>query len=272
MEKGHIPSTEYRYQVSTDPFSQERFWFSKSIGDKLRTFPFYKGLTLKGSLSKGRVLLKENASQVDVNLGCFLDFSQIAKLQNIELRKLCLVQRVKYEMDLKPANVNEGKWNIFPSSGLNQEMLGRLRLVRSIVNAVIQKQGKSYFKNSEAKPSAVWPEISIFSTDGPFSIYSALGVYEEVQDKPLESRIAAIRALSLPFGMIIDGDLTIYLKAFFDKLKSLGPETAQQKWEVVRKAIIRDERPGLLHPALEGQFPGTIEEAVKMYASKPLKT
>lgn len=267
--RGYIPSLDNRFKVSPDPISQERYKFVTNIGEKLTSFPFYRGLTLKGSLSKGKVLTLKNASQTDINMGVILDFDGISKLTELQLGLLCLRHRIAYQMDGSPVSVNDGKYNIFPSQNLSPEELGRIRLVRQMANKVVQRQGEIFFKGQAAKPSAIWPEIAIYSQEGPFSIYSTLKQHEEASpDKSEEERIAVTRALALPFGMVTAGDLNEYLKAFFHKLRSLSPEIAEQKWQTTRKAIIQNERPGKVPPAIEFQFPKTVEEATRMYVKE----
>lgn len=263
--RGYIPSLDNRFQISADPISQERYKFVTNIGEKLTSLSFYCGLTLKGSLSKGKVLTPENASQTDMNMGVILDFDGVKKLTDLQLRWLSLKRGISYQMDSSPVSVNDGKYNIFASQNLSAEELGKIRLVRRITNKAIQKQGEIFFKGGASKPLAIWPEIAIYSEDGPFSIYSTLKQYEASEDKSQEERIALSRALALPFGVVIAGDLTPYLKSFFDKLKGLGSEVAEQKWQSVRKAIVNNERPGPIPPAIDSQIPKTLEEAEKMY-------
>src|SRR3989344_4138779 len=233
--RGYTPSLEHRFQISDDPISQERYKFVTNIGEKLTSFPFYTGLTLKGSLSKGKALTPENASQTDMNMGVFLDFDGINRLTDLQLRWLSLKSGIPYQMDRSPVSVNDGKYNIFASQNLSPEELARIRLVRQVADKVIQKQGEVFFNGGAAKPLAIWPEVAIYSQEGSFSIYSTLEQYEASQDKPGEERIAVTRALALPFGMLVAGDLNPYLKAFFRKLKSLDPEMAEHKWQTVRK-------------------------------------
>jgi hypothetical protein len=266
--RGYTPSLEHRFQISIDPISQERYKFTENIGDTLKDFSFYRGLSLKGSLSKGKVLTLENASQTDINMGCLLDYEAIRKLTKVQLMNLCLKQGVLYQINRSPVSVNEGKYNIFSSYDLTSEELGKIRLVRHIVDKVVQKQGEEFFKGSKAKPSAIWPEIAIYSQEGPFSLYSTMEEYEKAENKSTDERVAVTRALALPFGMVVRGGINPYLKAFFDKLKSFDPEIAEQKWQVVRKAIMNNERPGSVPPALESQFPKTVEEAERMYIIK----
>ena len=171
--------------------------------------------------------------------------------------------------DLKPVETDEGKWNVFASAGLTPTQLAKIRLVQRLVRQLIKKQGEAFFKTSHksanVKPSGIWPEIAVYSLHGKFSLYSTLSKYETANDKNMETRIAVIRALSLPFGMLIDGDLSPYLQAFFDELKRLDPAIAEKKWQEVRRAIFDNERPGLVTTQIENEYPGTLNEAIEMY-------
>ena len=269
--RGYIPSITRRYEISTDLLSQERFKFIQIIGKELNALSFYKCLTLKGSLSKGKILTKKNASSTNINFGCFLDYDRIINLSDKKLRSLCKKYGVEYELNSKLDDMSQEqyKYNIFPSDEITPAMYAKIRLVRDITEKLIRRQGKNYFNDQEMKPS-IDPEISIISLDGPFSIYSTLTNYEKYRVEGDENeRINTTRALSLPFGMIISGNLTSYMKVFFNKLKSFNNETAELKWQIVRKAIIDNERCGEVPSNIEAEFPRTIGEAIEIYASKP---
>jgi len=261
-----LESTQHRFEVSADPFSQERFRFITNIGSNLHAISFYRCLTLKGSLSKGKKLTKENAAKTDINFGCFLDYEAIVGFQDELLDELCQQQGVNSKPDFSPVSTNDGKYNIFASYNLTPAMLVKIRLARRVIEGFIQKQDKSFFEKSDARP-VLWPEVSIISLKGPFSIYSTLLEHEASCDKDEQTRIATTRAIALPFGMVIDGKLTPYIKAFFDTLQKLGPEIAEQKWQTVRKAIVNNERRGVIPPSIETEFPETLAEAISMYVN-----
>lgn len=272
--RGYVQSPHHRFEVSLDPISQKRYEYVKTIGKELDTFPFYRGLTLKGSLSKGKVLTAQNARQTDINMGCFLDFGAIASLPDEDLDSLCKKYQIDGTPDFTAVTVNESKWNIFPSYGLDPKMLAKIRLARNLVFQFSRQRAdsffRSFFKESPAKPAdnKIWPEVGIYSSvDGPFSIFSALEEYEGSKERSLEERIAATRAVTLPFGMLVAGDLTPYLKTFFDKLKSLDSEVAEQKWQTTREAIIHNERPGIVPQNIDAEYPKTLDETIRMYNS-----
>lgn len=70
---GYEPSPLHRFEVSSDPISQQRYELTKNIRSDLQDLPFFKELTLKGSLSKGKVLNALNADKSDIDLGCVVD-------------------------------------------------------------------------------------------------------------------------------------------------------------------------------------------------------
>jgi len=183
------------------------------------------------------------------------------------LRKLCKAYDVNDKPDFSPIIVNEGKYNIFESQRLSSENLAKIRLARRIIEQFINKKGELYFTNSFFRPK-IWPEIAIISEEGQFSIYSTLNEYNSSSSRSLEARVAVTRALSLPFGLIINGDLSSYIRTFFHELDNLDEETAEQKWQLVRKAIIENERWGSVNPTIDAQIPRNIEEARGMYLNK----
>lgn len=265
LERAPQESQSERFIISSDVFSQERLKFIKQIGDELKRFPFYRVLTLKGSLAKGKLLTDTNAPVTDVNAGVFLDFDAIAKYSEAELRELWAKYKVDDKIEDGKVEVNEGKYNIFSSQNLSAEALSKLRFARHAVRGFILGKGEKFFKDPKSKPKGLWPEISIFSGDGPFSIASTLHEYETSPDQSIDARIAVTRALSLPFGLLINGALSPYLQAFFNQLDKLDSEVAEQKWQSVRKAIVQNERWGSVPPAIESQIPRNVEEAKDMY-------
>lgn len=264
QSKSSLESMEMRFIVSSDNFSQERLTFVKKIGGNLGIFPFYRCLGLKGSLAKGKKLIEKNAADADINMPCFLDSQEILNQSIESLRELCKRYNVDDKLDNSPISVNDGKWNIFISYNLVQEILVKIRLARRVTGQFINKEGELFFRNSKAKPK-IWPEVSIISEEGPFSIYSTLLEYETLPTKTDEARIAVTRALALPFGLLINGNLAPYMKTFFHTLVSLDPLVAEQKWQSIRKAIIQNERWGLVSPNIDVQIPKSVEEAKNKY-------
>lgn len=267
-------SQDERFVISPDPISQDRLEFVEQIGEKLSTFPFYRALTLKGSLAKGKKLNEYNAPAADLNMGCFLDFSEIDKYSIESLRDLGTRDVVADKEDEGPIKVNDGKWNIFTSQNLSPEVLAKVKAARRVVNEFIRKQAAQFFRDPRYQPRGIYPEIAIYSETGPFSIYSALTQYEALpkydpKDKEsAKAREAVTRAVCSPFSLVIDGDLTPYTRGFFDELDHLDPETAERKWQSVRRAIIHNERWGFPSPQVDQQIPRTVEEAKDLYLTK----
>lgn len=266
--KSSLESQIERFVVSPDIFSQERLRFVRQIEESLHAFPFYKCLTLKGSLAKGKRLTESEARSTDINMGCFLDFSVIDSHSVDSLGDLCKKHEVDDKLDTSQVSVNDGKYNIFSSYSLSSEELAKIRLARRVIGQVIKENGDMFFKDPFIKPK-IWPEIAIISEEGPFSIYSTLTEYESLNEQSSnDQRVNVTRALVLPFGLQIDGVLMPYFKAFFHVLDSLDPKIAEQKWQIVRKAIIANERWGKVNPIIDVQIPRNLAEAKDLYLNK----
>lgn len=266
--KADFESQTERFVVSQDPISQERFRFVEGLAPDLSHFPFYKALSLKGSLSKGVNMTETDALSIDINMGVFLDAQEILGLSIEDLSVLCREYNIDDNPDTGPITINEGKYNLYGSQKLLPGHLVKIRLARKLVESFIKERGKWFFIDPQTKPKGVYPEVTIISEEGPFSIYSTLLEYESSSDKSQVERENVTRALVLPFGMKINGDLFPYFKSFFDVLDSLDIETAEQKWQSVRKAIIGNERWGKVNPIIDAQIPRNLEEAKKMYLNQ----
>lgn len=269
-----LESQDERFVISPDPISQDRFEFVQQIGQELMVLPFYRGLTLKGSLAKGKNLNEYNAPAADLNMGCFLDFNEIDKYSIEFLRGLCRKDEVNDKEDEGPIKVNDGKWNIFTSQNLSPEVLAKLRVARRVVNEFVRGHAAQFFRDPRYQPKGIYPETAIYSETGALSIYSALTQYEALppynpSDKEsAKTREAVTRAACAPFSLIINGDLTSYMKGFFNELDRLDGETAEQKWQSVRRAIVQNERWGSPSPKVDLQIPKNVEEAKDLYLAK----
>ncbi|GEM_PF-4163452 len=267
-------SQEERFIISPDPISQDRLEFVQQIGEKLTIIPFYRGLTLKGSLAKGKNLNEYNATAADLNMGCFLDFDEINKYSIESLRELGKKDEAANKEDEGPIKANEGKWNIFTSQNLSPQVLVKVRAARRVVNEFVRAHAAQFFRDPRYQPRGIYPETAIYSETGPFSIYSALTEYEarpkySPSDKEsAKKREAVTRAACAPFSLIISGDLTPYTKAFFNELDHLDLLSAEQKWQSVRNAIVQNERWGSPSPKVDLQIPRNVEEAKDLYLTK----
>lgn len=267
-------SQEERFVISPDPFSRDRFEFVQQIGPELTTFSFYRALTLKGSLAKGKMLNEYNAPAADLNMGCFLDFDEINKYSIESLRELGKKDELANEQERSPIVANDGKWNIFASQNLSPEVLAKVRVARRVVNEFVRGHAAQFFRDPRYQPKGIYPEAGTYSETGPFSIYSALTEYEALpRYNPLDkesatAREAITRAVCSPFGLIINGDLRLYMNGFFHELDLLDGETAEQKWKSVRRAIVQNERWGNPSPKVDAQIPRTVEEAKDLYIAK----
>ncbi len=267
-------SQDERFVISPDPFSQDRIEFVQQIGRELTVFPFYKALTLKGSLAKGKKLNEYNARAADLNMGCFLDFNEINKHSIESLRELGKKDEEADKQERSPIVPNEGKWNIFASQNLSIEILAKVRVARRVVNELVREHAAQHFRDLRHRPKGIHPETAIYSETGPFSIYSALTQYESLpqydpSDKEsAKTREAVTRAACAPFSLMIYGDLAPYMKGFFNELDRLDEETAERKWQSVRRAIIQNERWGNPPPRVDAQIPKTLAEAKELHLLK----
>jgi hypothetical protein len=152
--------------------------------------------------------------------------------------------------------------------------LAKVRVARRVVVEFIRQHAAQFFKDPRYQPRGIYPETAIYSDNGPFSIYSALMQYESMpryNPKAKESataREAITRAVCSPFSLIIDGDLRPYMKGFFGELDHHDDEVAEQKWRLVRRAIVRNERWDNPSPQVDSEIPKTVSEAKDLYLVK----
>ena len=76
-------SLRKRFEVAPDPFSRARISFLREMANSIRgELPGAVGLSLWGSLSKGKVLTEVSAPQTDIDLSVFLVIDQIPEVQD----------------------------------------------------------------------------------------------------------------------------------------------------------------------------------------------
>lgn len=109
-ERDYTPSLEHRFVISSDPFSQVRYSTIIQVFYKLKALhPPFVGITLFGSLSKGKLLTPDTAGATDIDLAVFVEFeatdgSETAKEACKE--KTNLLIRAEYPRNLPLGNVD----------------------------------------------------------------------------------------------------------------------------------------------------------------------
>lgn len=265
---GYEPSPLHRFEISSDPISQRRYELTKRVRIDLQELPFFRELTLKGSLSKGKVLNDLNAGKTDIDLGCVVDADAVINQSEESLANLTSVYGIdRSRVETGPLQASEGNSNIFGSSKLPPGILRKLRLTRQATQSFIEKRFAKYAQDQDIGTPRAEPIVFFIAKEGPFSIYSTLSQYENVPRDDWKVMVPARRALALPFGMAMGNGLAPYRKAFFEQLQRLDPEIAEQKWQVVREAVVKNERQGNVPEAIVAEYPRNLQEAIRIYSS-----
>jgi hypothetical protein len=257
----YTPSPEHRFVISPDIISQQRFRLVQGIAHDLAIFESYRETTVKGSLTKGKVLTEDIAAKTDIDIGIIFDANAVLNQREQQLQELAQWQGLEVaKPDLSPIKPSENIHNLFASQNLNSHTLRRLRLARDLAKRFIGKQTETKSKELGIALPKVDPKVFFISEQGPFSIYQTLQQFEKPN---INWEIKA--ALALPFGKNIGDGLTPYRRAFFEELQKLDPSIAEQKWQSVRRALIGNERQGVIPPELEAEYPRNIQEAIEIY-------
>lgn len=270
--KGYVASREHRFEISRDPISQQRYEATRQLPQDIQKLPFYRELILKGSLAKGKVLTEPLAETTDVDLGCVIDVQAVLDVSTDSITDMCREQGIDPSgFDIGPVTPQEAKVNLFASADLSPESIVQLRAARKVTEQFAKHALQRRLVNmGVAIPPRVEPFAHFIDMNGPFSIASTLAQYETTHtgDRSQHDwnlRVGSTWSLALPFGMAIGNGLAPYRNVFFNQLQALPPEVAEQKWQLVRKALIGNERPGVLPPAIEAEYPRTLQEAMRMY-------
>jgi hypothetical protein len=241
-KKSYTPPPAKRYDISRDELSQRRFDVLRGMyGELTATLPSL-GLSLFGSLSKGKPLSQESARHADIDLTVYVDSDELD-------RKIAeLSQKYPGYLNWRKA-FNEIRKSAVPD-------FSRSDVFEEFIRALIIERMK------DSEPLFDMKNMS-------HVVVSALpiGTYEQHPDS---LRRGAMYAL---FHLDVGGGLKKYRRAFLNGLAKLSEGARQRLWGEVYDEVLFRERlmTGDAVPAeLAKQFPKTYEEAYRYYVGEPL--
>ena len=270
MEKPRVPyeaSTRRRFDVSHDEYSRERIYALRDVYRTLKEeCPFFAGITLFGSLSKGKRLTSSTAEHTDMDIIAFID-------------------EEKYKEHINDYENNHEKFREYTEWAIknhprvlagypNPQESVRPQNLRRATEMWIEKRIREIVENRVSKgvldPEQIKAECHLISnnTSNYDSLFNQVVSYEEDvkefghlgPDSELRYPIAAA------FFLDVGGGLAPYKKAFMEQMLSLQAEDREKHWQTVVHSMKEWERKHDIPPNLAQAYPETFEEALKKYA------
>ena len=272
MEKiPYVPSETKRFEISKDPDSLKRLQFVRDLhSDLLQSVPFDIGCVLAGSLSKGKKLTTETASNSDIDLFFFLDresvidnFSDPAMPQDILRTYWFMAGRLDLFMkmsnpDLVLPEIDYSNWK----DDDEIKIKAARKFLTSQVKRTLSESQKKYQSFIKIDDEMTFIPISISGKDSLYD-YARLKYPEEAHSRLgiLDDRLP----LAWAFGLDVGRNMKKYRTAFIDQLSQLPSVEAHNIWNVVNESVRFWERKGEVPANLDDQFPSTFEKAKAYY-------
>jgi hypothetical protein len=261
----YVPSQFQRYEVSPDPYSQERYrGANAALKAAKEQLPCLAGAVLLGSLSKGKLLTAQILSATDLDLVYFVDadesFLDHPRMleQNPQYKETAQILQAIY-----PLCTPE---EIALITSANHVM----DITAPIINTNLSEENRIDLRKStvDVKPIAITGENSIYDQ----CVSNFWGETDWVyHTEPLtEARQpSSISNVALFWGWDLDGGLQKYRKAFFDTIEGMGIESRDINWKVIANYVEYWERKYQIPLNLRRFYPQTFEEAKSYYLSEP---
>lgn len=258
----YTTSQKSRFVISDDPYSQERFAAVKTAVQVIQEMcPAVVDGVLLGSLSKGKVLTAQTASQTDIDLVMMVEPDKMASVQDGLMVKVPYAPALKNALRYRFPSTNE--------AGLDQ--LAYTTFVRTHAKSLIAANIKD--KNNKAGVETSSIITKPIASEGQYSIYEETkDVFNGAKDwTEHRQRLAKkmnqilIGNVALFWGWDLNGGLMPFRETFFKQLASLGDELRETNWQAIDNYIRYWERKYQISPQLEKFYPKTFEEAVKYY-------
>lgn len=249
----YTPSETKRFEVSNDPFSRERIAAVHAAYKVLKKeVPFFAGITVFGSLSKGKTLDEGSADKTDMDFVIFLDRSDYERT----------IEEFAKRDDFIPT----------PMIGASKERQlrdGAMDYVRKRAVGIIRVNVSHPVKLEERirAGNAYFIDLDDENLD---SIYNRVDFHDEGKrvTRGLGPESELWLAYATPFFLDVGGGLKKYRQAFIRRLQQEPPERAEYLWSIVLKAMKYWERNNVIPDRLTHSFPATFEEARKYYLDK----
>lgn len=259
----YTPSETKRFDVSKDPFSRERIAAVHAAYKTLKEeVPFFAGITVWGSLSKGKALDEKTADATDIDFVIFIDrddyrrtIEDFAKREDFKPRKK--LSGIDQDPDFLE-RVRQGALE-----GGAEDYL--LRRTVELINANVNKPVKLSTKVHAG-------EMEFISVDSEKydSLFSQVSGHDEAKEitKGLGPEDELWLAYASPFFLDVGGGLKKYRRAFIEQLMNEPPERAEYLWGIVVNAMRHWERKDVIPDRIKRSFPATFEEAKRYYLGK----
>ncbi|GEM_PF-4624549 len=259
----YSPSEARRFDLSHDEYSRERV---KSLLTAYRTLkeelPFFAGLSVFGSLSKGKALTVETAQETDIDVFAFIDNDKY-KETIYDFENTPEFQEFFQEYMKKPQY-----------SAMDMERV-RADNVRSATERFLEKRLKQLVSQGITNQPVDEEKVSVETgfiaiEDKPHSLYNHVAIRDEIAEAGrglADIELAVDLPIAGAFFYDIGGGLTPYRKEFFKKLLSEPEEVAEKHWQTAVNAMKAWERKHNIPESIAQAYPPTLAEAVKYYTS-----
>lgn len=248
MLETYTPAQDRRFRVSDDEYSRARI---KAILAGYRhvkkAIPFDFGLSLFGSLSKGKALTKSNFQSADIDLGLFMDQEKILQNcgqfanQNEHFRNL-VAPKIKALSSANPGQIVGIQANICQ---------GALDTTFASLKEAITRN-----LPSEDTPCEINGFKAMLSEER-FAYFLAGGLGTHIR-----------RAF---FALDIGGGLRDYRRLFIRYLQSLPKEEGLRAWKFLVDDSEFFERLWEIPGAIQQQYPQTLEQVAHYYGVQGLR-
>lgn len=253
----YIPSQTKRFEISKDSFSKERVTAVHEAYKQLKQeVPFFAGITVFGSLSKGKALTKQTADKSDVDFVVFLDRDEYEKT----IEKFARITSGFVPMQRLYSSDKEKVRQDGLQNGAMEYVFYRARdiIKANIVN--LAQGAKKKFAGNLA---------SFISLEGNESIFNLVDLHDWFVEQTGYDGEENLWDYAAPFFLDVGGGLKKYRRAFIKRLSEEPTDRAEYLWSIVVKAMKYWERKEEVPEEISRSYPTTFEDAKKYYGLPP---
>lgn len=265
----YTPTTKRRFEISNDTYSRERLRGLLETYRQLKEeIPFFAGMMLHGSLSKGKQLTAENAPHTDVDLLAYMDNEKYEELiTEFENSNPAFKEFAEWAIAKHPrvlAGHSRTQDDVRPD---NLEHATEMWIQKRIENILANNSSSGDLLHS----GKVSVELRSISMDhkSVYSIFATITRFEEfLEVHELEEEDFAHEFyyhIAAFFKFDIGNGLAPYRRAFMKHMLTLSEEEREKHWGIVVRAMKYWERNNDIPPELAHAYPETFEDAMKYY-------
>ena len=231
----YAPSQELRYELSADEISRKRFRalmaICKELQKDLPQIPI--SFCLFGSLTKGKVLTAETASNADIDFDVKYDAEAITastlkeKRETASKFEFLIEETIKKKMEEKKEGLELGEihFDVNPIDSFS-------------IQRALDNVGSSDF---------------VYKTTGG------------IEKKSAQVVISLALYFTLSIGNAVKKYRDKYLRYLSKMIGTDDEEEAREIWSRIKECVETVERQGQIPEKTRKQFPQTLEEALKFY-------